>query len=216
MAKDGTRRCLRIDAAIDHNKTQDNYPIVVSREVELKPGASYRLRAQLRGDQESTKASLSVQFYLPGNTGGAPGFWRSSPSEVKLTTTWQPCEFTFKIPARGEKGWNEKMKNFRIRIDWQAEDGQALLVDGVALEQTDSLDEWQSWQALGGDRQSVIADPKFVAPQKDDYRLAPNSPAWALGFRPIPLEKIGPYASPDRASWPIVEAEGAREHPLTP
>ena len=81
----------------------------------------------------------------------------------------------------------------------------------MLLKETESLDEWQSWQGLGGDRHSVVADPKFVAPEKDDYRLAPDSPAWALGFQPIPVEKIGPYASPDRATWPIVEAEGARE-----
>jgi hypothetical protein len=170
----------------------------------------------MRSDHEAAKASLRVQFYLPGKPGEAPALWLSSPSEAKLTTTWQPYEFIFKIPARGEKGWHDKMRNFRVRIDWPAEDGQALFVDAVALEQTESIDEWQSWQALGGDRQSVIADPKFIAPQKDDYRLAADSPAWALGFRPIPVEKIGPYASPDRASWPIVEAAGAREHPLTP
>jgi hypothetical protein len=34
-----------------------------------------------------------------------------------------------------------------------------------------------------------------------------------LGFQPIPVEQIGPYESPLRASWPIVEAEGAREKP---
>jgi hypothetical protein len=35
-----------------------------------------------------------------------------------------------------------------------------------------------------------------------------------LGFQPIPVEKIGPYAEEMRASWPIREAEGAREKPL--
>ena len=45
----------------------------------------------------------------------------------------------------------------------------------------------------------------------DDYRLRPDSPALGLVFEPIPMEKIGPYESPDRASWPIVEAPGARE-----
>jgi hypothetical protein len=34
-----------------------------------------------------------------------------------------------------------------------------------------------------------------------------------LGFRPIPVERIGPYRDDLRASWPIVEAEGAREKP---
>ena len=59
-----------------------------------------------------------------------------------------------------------------------------------------------------------MADPLFVDSDHDDYRLRPESPAWKLGFQPIPVEKIGPYADPNRASWPIVEAEGVREHPL--
>jgi hypothetical protein len=209
------RRSLRIDAAFNHEKKRDNYPILVSRDVELKPGASYRLRARLRSDQASAKASLMVQFFLPAKDGQPAHFWGSSPSDAKVTDAWQDFEFAFSIPTKGEKGWHERMKLFRIRLDWPAEQG-ALFAGEVALEETESLDEWQSWQALGGDRHSVIADPKFLAPEKDDYRLAPDSPAWALGFQPIPVEKIGPYASPDRASWPIVEAEGAREHPLTP
>jgi hypothetical protein len=77
----------------------------------------------------------------------------------------------------------------------------------------DGVDNWAAWQATGMDRNSVIADPQFVDPARDDYRLRPGSPAFALGFKPIPVEKIGPYASPDRATWPIVEVEGAREHP---
>jgi hypothetical protein len=36
-----------------------------------------------------------------------------------------------------------------------------------------------------------------------DYRLRPDSPAYSLGFQPIPVERIGPYADPLRASWPI-------------
>ena len=72
--------------------------------------------------------------------------------------------------------------------------------------------DWQSWQALGEDRHSVMADPLFVDPAKGDYRLRSDSPAFALGFKAIPFEKIGPYADELRASWPIVEAEGAREH----
>ena len=81
----------------------------------------------------------------------------------------------------------------------------------------DGGDAWAAWQATGLDRHSVIADPQFVDPARDDYRLRATSPAFALGFKPIPVEKIGPFASPDRATWPIVEAEGAREHPtVTP
>ena len=71
--------------------------------------------------------------------------------------------------------------------------------------------QWDAWQKLGFDRHSLVADPLFVAPEKGDYRLKPDSPALKLGFKPIPVEKIGPYQDPLRASWPIVEAPGARE-----
>ena len=37
----------------------------------------------------------------------------------------------------------------------------------------------------------------------------PPRPALDLGFRPIPLEKIGLYAGPERASWPVT-------HPARP
>jgi hypothetical protein len=73
---------------------------------------------------------------------------------------------------------------------------------------------WDEWQKKGYDPHSVVADPLFVDADRDDYRLRPNSPAFSLGFKPIPIAKVGPYASPLRASWPIVEAKGVRETPL--
>jgi len=57
----------------------------------------------------------------------------------------------------------------------------------------------------------VIADPLFVDADADDYRLQPDSPAFALGFEPIPVDRIGPYEDDRRASWPIIQAPGARE-----
>jgi hypothetical protein len=72
------------------------------------------------------------------------------------------------------------------------------------------------WRQLGQDKKSLIADPLFVNWDKDDFRLRENSPAFKLGFQAIPVDKIGPYKSDLRASWPIVEAEGAREKPLVP
>jgi hypothetical protein len=77
---------------------------------------------------------------------------------------------------------------------------------------TDQWPRW--WQSQGLDRHSLVDDPLFVDPEKGDYRLRSDSPALKLGFQPIPVEKIGPYRDPLRASWPIVEAEGVREKPL--
>jgi hypothetical protein len=34
-------------------------------------------------------------------------------------------------------------------------------------------------------------DPGFIAPEKLDFRLKPDSPVWRLGFQAIPVEKIG-------------------------
>ena len=53
----------------------------------------------------------------------------------------------------------------------------------------------------------------FVDAAHGDFRLKPDSPARKLGFEPIPFDKIGPYEDDARASWPIREAEGVREHP---
>ena len=214
LVEDAGQRALRIDAAFNGAKTSDNFPIVVSREIELKPGAQYLLRGRLRTDRkESGKAALQVQFYV-GPKDGKPGhFWGSSPYAARVEREWKDFEFAFAIPLEGEKGWHPEMKKFRARLDWPEKQG-ALFAANVSLQETEARDEWQSWQELG-DRHSVIADPKFLAPDQDDYRLAPDSPAFALGFKQIPVEKIGPYQSADRATWPIVEAEGAREKPLS-
>jgi hypothetical protein len=48
------------------------------------------------------------------------------------------------------------------------------------------------WQALGLDRHSLAADPRFVDLAERDFRLSPDSPAFALGFRPIDLSDVGP------------------------
>ncbi|MBA4417640.1 MAG: hypothetical protein C0392_06990 [Syntrophus sp. (in: bacteria)] len=63
--------------------------------------------------------------------------------------------------------------------------------------------QWNKWKENGLDRNSVMADPLFVDIAKGDYSLLPNSPALKIGFKPIPIDKIGPYNDPLRASWPI-------------
>jgi hypothetical protein len=68
---------------------------------------------------------------------------------------------------------------------------------------------WDEWRATGKDQNSVLADPMFVNPAKHDFRLKPDSPALKLGFKPIPIDRIGPYQDDLRASWPVVEAPGA-------
>jgi len=47
------------------------------------------------------------------------------------------------------------------------------------------------------------ADPRFVNAAKLDFQLRSDSPAFKLGFKRFPIEKIGLYRSADRASWPV-------------
>jgi hypothetical protein len=51
---------------------------------------------------------------------------------------------------------------------------------------------WDEWRARGMDAHSLIADPLFVDPAHDDFRLKPDSPALKLGFEPLDLSKVGP------------------------
>ena len=62
----------------------------------------------------------------------------------------------------------------------------------------------------------VDEDPRFVDVAKGDFRLRKDSPAWTMGFQPIPVERIGLYESPDRASWPVVHAVRLRETYVAP
>jgi len=183
---------------------------VISSEFAIQPGYSYRLSASLRANRPGVKVGLMMQSHIPNVY-----FWGNSPNQVTIDTEWKPVEFVFRVPAPGEPGYHEKMKTAVVRLDVNGANA-GVLVDDVKLEEVEALDEWTSWQSLGFDGKSVVADPLFVDRDKDDYRLQPESPALKLGFQPIPIEKIGPYADELRASWPIFEAKGAREKPLTP
>jgi hypothetical protein len=203
------KRCLRMDAAFDGSRDKDNYPILVSRPFPLKPGGAYRLKARFRGSEPAAQAKFMLQSYVANVY-----FWASSPSDVSLAPAWTPAEFVFRIPQEGDANYHPQMKQFVVRVDFPEKTG-SVFVDEVILQEVQPLDGFAAWQQQGPDKNSLVADPKFRNFDRDDFQLQDNSPAFGLGFERIPIEKIGPHADPARASWPIVEAGGAREHPLT-
>lgn len=107
--------------------------------------------------------------------------------------------------------WDRKQAVFDENLIWRF--GRPV---AVWLHKTLDCKSLAEWQARGHDTRSVVADPLFVDPRTDDYRLKPESPAYRVGFKNInaEIEKIGAYASSERARWPLANAVLARETPL--
>ncbi len=68
---------------------------------------------------------------------------------------------------------------------------------------------WKDWKNLNVDKESIISDPLFIDIKNHNFRLKDESPALKLGFKQIPLDKIGLYEDEARATWPVVESPGA-------
>jgi hypothetical protein len=49
----------------------------------------------------------------------------------------------------------------------------------------------EGWRALGFDKNSVFADPMFVDPSTNDYRVKPESPALKVGFKNFEMGRWG-------------------------
>ena len=52
---------------------------------------------------------------------------------------------------------------------------------------------FQQWQQAGHDQHSKIADPNFANPDHYDFRLAADSPAREIGFKPFDYHQAGVY-----------------------
>lgn len=202
-------RTLRLEGLTATNKSgKAETPVFVGPDTTLKPGALYRLTFRARATPPGFRISAKLQSYQSGVF-----FWSGDEKAFTPGADWTPCESVVRTPSVGERGYHPDMlQRFRVRFDVPGSDGM-VHVDDVALVECAMMDEWDSWKALGFDAHSIVADPRFKNPAKDDYRLGWFSPARKIGFQPIPFDRIGPYRDPLRASWPIVEAEGARENP---
>lgn len=77
--------------------------------------------------------------------------------------------------------WNEAKVALDHNLYWDRS-GEPILFAGKTLEQ---------WRAQGRDEGSIIADPKFIDPTHDDYRLRDDSPARKIGFVPFDPAETG-------------------------
>jgi hypothetical protein len=96
--------------------------------------------------------------------------------------------------------WDKVRHESRKNCYWEAT-GQPVDFAGNSLD---------AWQDKGHEQGSIVADPKFVAAQEGDFRLAPDSPALKLGFQPFDCHKAGVYGD---EAW-IRKANEATYPPL--
>ena len=69
----------------------------------------------------------------------------------------------------------------------------------------------ERWNDVDGRAKKYVAmkdnlvdeDPQFAGTPPKSFALKKGSPAFKLGFKPIPFEKIGLYKDARRASWPV-------------
>jgi len=66
---------------------------------------------------------------------------------------------------------------------------------------------WQEWVDKGFDKKSVIKNPLFLDPERDDYSLTPKSPAKEINFKPIPSHLMGLIDDEFRVSPPPARDE---------
>lgn len=110
------------------------------------------------------------------------------------------------------KSFDVESNTWEKNVVWAGEERPAIMANGHP-DGEERIMNWQEWQGLGFDQGSVAVDPG-VDRSEDRFSFAVGSPVWAMGFAPLPVENMGVYEDQRRASWPIVEAGGAREKPL--
>jgi hypothetical protein len=103
-----------------------------------------------------------------------------------LSGNWQDEPYEFHFRPYGENGTRTVESSFDM--DWNLYFNPHLQAEELRFGE----ERLEEWQARGKDVHSLFADPLFADPEKGDFRLGGDSPAFDMGFRPIDLERVGP------------------------
>src|SRR5437867_1135585 len=91
--------------------------------------------------------------------------------------------------------WDNYNVAFDNNVSWRTDGKDSFRLGNLLLEQ---------WREKGREAGSVVADPKFVNVEKEDFDLKPDSPAIKLGFILFDQSDVGPRTAPSTS------ARGAR------
>lgn len=175
---------LRADCALG---TDPKNPKTVFHgpDVPIKAGAAYRVRLRIKSSEPTAKMSLALASFK-----NCEGYWQAGSTSIMATNEWQEFEATGRMLRENETGWKPWMTSFWLRVDCHEPAGQ-VFIDDVRISEAEGLDEWAAWQNAGWDKNSLVADPLFVDWKNDNWRLKPESPAFKLGFKALPVDEMG-------------------------
>ncbi len=124
--------------------------------------------------------------------------WASASVEGTMTTRLNAMPYT-------EPPWSERYPELlRILEDEPAAPKGNVVTRNVIV----GPYRWEDVQGAAKPYQTIEGnlideDPLFVDADNLNFRLRADSPAWELGFEPIPIERIGLYEHPARPTWPV-------------
>ncbi len=151
----------------------------------VKPGAAYRATVRIKSSASDRKVGLAIAAYEAGK-----GYWQDKGSSIAVSPEWQTVEITGSLPRKGDKDYRDWIKNCWVRFDSDSPTG-TVSVDDLVIYEAEPLDEWSAWQEEGWDLHSLVGDPLFEKRESDNLKLQVGSPAFQLGFKETPREKIG-------------------------
>ena len=106
-----------------------------------------------------------------------------SRAESHLSFTFENNIVVYDSGALLAGQWRDSQVALRNNLYWDYS-GRPIDFQGLNFAQ---------WQAAGKDSGSLVADPKFVAPEQGDFHLRGDSPAVQIGFRAFDYSQAGVY-----------------------
>ncbi len=100
---------------------------------------------------------------------------RRSAAEPHLSFTFERNIIYWSNGKLFEGNWNDSNFALDRNLYWHTGGGEIRFADK----------SWEEWMKRGMDKNSIIADPLFFAPENGDFRLKGNSPAFKIGFEPL-------------------------------
>ncbi len=98
--------------------------------------------------------------------------------------------------------WQSYNKIIDYNVYWRADGQEPLFLSFTWEEWREKQGIKDIWYTPRMDPHSRVADPLFVDAEARDFRLQPDSPALALGFRPIDMTGVGLYGDEEWTSLP--------------